>query len=253
MLRCDLGGRYVEWKGMYSDWLGLEQERELWAAGYRWLAGLDEAGRGAWAGPVVAAAVVLPSEWDDTDSVLHGVRDSKALTPHQREALFPLIHETALGVGVGMASSRFIDRWGIVPATRQAMAMAVRNLPLKPHHLLIDALKLPDVQLPQRDLIKGDAHVLSIAAASIVAKVFRDRLMVALGGYYCGYGFAAHKGYGTAAHRAALQRLGPCPEHRLSFAPLRARASGVCWNPRITPKTWPSIMPTKTGEPDHEI
>lgn len=207
---------------MRSDWLGLEQERALWAAGYRWLAGLDEAGRGAWAGPVVAAAVVLP-ERDDIESLLRGVRDSKILTPRQREALVPVIHQTALSVGVGMASARFIDRRGIVPATRQAMAMAVRNLSLQPHHLLIDALRLPDVPLPQRALIKGDAYVLSIAAASIVAKVFRDRLMVSLGTCHRGYGFAAHKGYGTAAHRAALQQLGPCPEHRMSFAPLRAR------------------------------
>jgi ribonuclease HII len=213
---------------MCADWLGVEQERELWAAGYRWLAGLDEAGRGAWAGPVVAAAVVLPAERSDMDFLLCGVRDSKVLTPRQRAALFPLIHQAALCVGVGMASSRFIDHWGIVPATRQAMAMAVRNLRLAPDYLLIDALKLPDVQVPQRALIKGDAHVLSIAAASIVAKVFRDRLMVALGSRYCHYGFAAHKGYGTAAHRAALERLGPCPEHRLSFAPLRARVSAAC-------------------------
>jgi ribonuclease HII len=179
---------------MCADWLGLEQERELWSAGYRWLAGLDEVGRGSWAGPVVAAAVVLPPERNDLDSLLGGVRDSKTLTARQREALLPLIHQAALGVGVGMASARFIDRWGIVPATRQAMAMAVRNLPLKPHCLLIDALKLPDVQLPQRALIDGDAYVLSIAAASIVAKVFRDRLMVALGNRYGDYGFAAHKG-----------------------------------------------------------
>ena len=205
---------------MRCERLGLEQERELWAAGYRWLAGLDEAGRGAWAGPVVAAAVVLP-ERDDIVSLLRGVRDSKILSPRQREALVPVIHQTALAVGVGMASARFIDRRGIVPATRQAMAMAVHNLSLQPHHLLIDALRLPDVPLPQRALIKGDAYVLSIAAASIVAKVFRDRLMVSLGTCYRGYGFAAHKGYGTAAHRAALQQLGPCPEHRMSFAPLR--------------------------------
>jgi ribonuclease HII len=211
---------------MCADWLGLEQERALWAAGYRRLAGIDEAGRGAWAGPVVAAAVVLPAERSDIDSVLCGVRDSKILTPRQREALFPLIHRTALGVGIGMASSRFIDRWGIVPATRLAMAMAVRNLPLEPTYLLIDALRLPDVQLPQRALIKGDAHVLSIAAASVVAKVFRDRLMLALGGRYCDYGFGAHKGYGTAAHRTALEHLGPCPEHRMSFAPLRAWVKG---------------------------
>ncbi len=207
---------------MGSGWLGLEQERALWTAGYRWLAGLDEAGRGAWAGPVVAAAVILP-ERDDLDSLLYGVRDSKILSPHQREALVPLIQKAALAVGVGMASARFIDHRGIVPATRQAMAMAVHNLALKPHLLLIDALKLPEVPLPQRALIKGDAIVLSIAAASIVAKVFRDRLMVSLGNRYGGYGFAAHKGYGTAAHRDALQHLGPCPEHRMSFAPLRER------------------------------
>ena len=209
---------------MRADWPGLEQEHELWAAGYRWLAGLDEAGRGAWAGPVVAAAVVLP-ERDDIESLLRGVRDSKILTPRQRETLVPVIHQTALAVGVGMASARFIDRRGIVPATRQAMAMAVHNLSLQPHHLLIDALRLPDVPLPQRALIRGDAYVLSIAAASIVAKVFRDRLMVSLGTCYFGYGFAAHKGYGTAAHRAALQQLGPCPEHRMSFAPLREQIS----------------------------
>jgi len=206
---------------MCAKRLGLEQERELWAAGYRWLAGLDEVGRGAWAGPVVAAAVILPQR-ARLCSTLRGVRDSKVLTPRQRVSLCPLICETALAVGVGMSSSRFIDRHGIVAATRQAMAMAVHNLPLQPHCLLIDALRLPDLELPQRALIHGDAFVLSIAAASIVAKVYRDRLMVQLGDYYCDYGFAAHKGYGTAAHRAALQRMGPCPEHRMSFGPLRA-------------------------------
>lgn len=211
--------------------LGLEQERELWAAGYRWLAGLDEAGRGAWAGPVVAAAVVLPHDCAELGCVLHEVRDSKVLSAHKREALFPLICAMSLGVGVGMASARFIDHWGIVPATRQAMCMAVRNLPLAPHYLLIDALKLPDAHTAQVSLIKGDARVLSIAAASIIAKVFRDQVMVALDGYQPGYGFAAHKGYGTAAHRTALQRLGPCPEHRLSFEPLRAQDSKGLPNP----------------------
>lgn len=206
---------------MCTAGLGLEEERELWAAGYRWLAGVDEVGRGAWAGPVVAAAVILPVDRTDVASLLYGVRDSKVLTARQRESLYPLICETALGVGIGMASARFVDRRGIVAATRQAMAMAVRNLPLRPQCLLIDALRLPDLELPQRALTNGDAFVMSIASASIVAKVFRDRLMVALGDYYCDYGFAAHKGYGTAAHRAALQRLGPCAEHRMSFAPMR--------------------------------
>jgi ribonuclease HII len=199
----------------------LELEGELWAAGYRWVAGLDEAGRGAWAGPVVAAAVVLPPDRGDLADVLGEVRDSKLLTPRKRAVLFPLICETALTVGVGMASPHFIDRQRIIRATQLAMWMALRNLCLAPHYLLIDALKLPDVDIPQRGLIRGDARVLSIAAASIVAKVFRDRLMVAFDEYQPGYGFAAHKGYGTPAHRAALERLGPCAVHRMSFAPLR--------------------------------
>ena len=202
----------------------LELEQELWGAGYRWVAGLDEAGRGAWAGPVVAAAVILPPNRDDLACVLSGVRESKLLTPRKREALLPLICTTALAVGIGMASHHFIDRYRIIKATRQAMQMAVRNLRLVPHCLVIDALELPEVDIPQRSLIKGDARVLSIAAASILAKVFRDRLMIALDAYQPGYGFAAHKGYGTPAHRAALERLGPCPAHRMSFAPLRELA-----------------------------
>ena len=201
--------------------LGVDQERELWGAGYRRVAGLDEAGRGSWAGPVVAAAVVLPPDCPDVASVLCDVRDSKALTPRRREALFPLICETALAVGVGMASSDFIDTHRIIKATQQSMIMALRNLSVTPDYLLIDALKLPQVDVLQLALIKGDTHVLSIAAASIVAKVFRDRLMIALEGYQPGYGFAAHKGYGTPGHRAALERLGPCWAHRLSFAPMR--------------------------------
>lgn len=201
--------------------MDLAREQELWQAGYRLVAGLDEVGRGALAGPVVAAAVVLPSCHNDLCDVLSQVRDSKVLTPRQRAELFPLIYTTSLGVGIGIASAHFIDCWGIVPAVRQAMCMAVRNLPFAPDYLLIDAVRLPEVGITQESLIKGDARILSIAAASIVAKVFRDRLMVALDGYHPGYGFAAHKGYGTAAHLAALERLGPCPAHRRSFAPLQ--------------------------------
>jgi ribonuclease HII len=200
----------------------LDLERELWMAGCLCVAGLDEAGRGAWAGPVVAAAVVLPPNRGDVQSLLQGVDDSKRLTPKQREALFPLIYATALAVGVGRASARFIDTAGIVPATHRAMSIALRNLGVSPDWLLIDALELPRVQQPQRGVIHGDALVLSIAAASIVAKVSRDRLMVALDARLPGYGFAVHKGYGTRAHRAALERLGPCQAHRLSFAPLRS-------------------------------
>jgi ribonuclease HII len=152
---------------------------------------------------------------------LADVRDSKALSPRKREELYPLILGTCLAAGIGVSSPGFIDRWGIVSATQQAMLMALQNLPLSPDCLLIDALHLPGLQAPQFGLPKGDARVLSIAAASVVAKVFRDRLMVALDGYQPGYGFARHKGYGTPAHNAALQHLGPCPAHRMSFAPLR--------------------------------
>jgi ribonuclease HII len=199
----------------------LEQERELWEAGCRRVAGLDEAGRGAWAGPVVAAAVVLPAERSDLSEILRGVNDSKQLNPRQREALLPVICETALAVGVGMTSAQYIDAQGIVAATREAMRLALANLYVTCDYLLVDALTLPAVHVPQRALVKGDARVLSIAAASIVAKVTRDRWMVALDEEQPGYGFAAHKGYGTAVHRAALQRFGPCAAHRMSFAPLR--------------------------------
>lgn len=204
-------------------WLDLAREQELWAAGYRWVAGLDEVGRGALAGPVVAAAVVLPPCRNDLCSILCQVRDSKVLTPRQRAELLPLICATSLGIGIGIASAGFIDRWGIVPAVKQAMVMAVRNLPVAPDYLLIDAVRLSEAGIAQESLIKGDSRILSIAAASIVAKVFRDRLMVALDAYHPGYGFALHKGYGTAAHCIALERLGPCPAHRRSFAPLREK------------------------------
>jgi len=201
----------------------LTEESRLWQAGCRRVAGLDEAGRGAWAGPVLAAAVVLPPGRSDLVAALRGVNDSKQLTARRRAELYPLIWQTALAVGVGQASSQFIDKHGIVPATHAAMRRALRQLALAPDYLLIDALRLPGVEVPQLGLIHGDARVLSIAAASIVAKVTRDRLMLAFEQQYPGYGFAAHKGYGTAAHRAALQRLGPCAAHRLSFAPLKQR------------------------------
>jgi len=202
------------------DTPSLEFEKELWLQGCRCVAGLDEAGRGAWAGPVVAAAVVLPRQRTDLLQVLEGVRDSKQLTARGREALYPTILETALAVGIGLASARYIDNHRIVSATRLAMVMALRNLGLGVDHLLIDALSLPEAGLPQHSLIKGDAAVLSIAAASIVAKVTRDQWMVSLDSYHAGYAFASNKGYGTAAHRAALHRLGPCPAHRMSFSPL---------------------------------
>ncbi len=203
-----------------AELASLHLEITLWADGYRRIAGLDEAGRGAWAGPVVAAAVVLPSDAQACAPLLGVVHDSKQLTPAQRERLFTRIEEVAVGIGVGIMPASVVDDVGIVPATRRAMQQALRALPLAPEYLLIDALALPQVDLPQRALIHGDAISLSVAAASIIAKVTRDRILVEMDARYPGYGFARHKGYGTAAHREALARLGPCPEHRMSFRPL---------------------------------
>ncbi len=207
----------------------LEHETCLWAEGYRHVAGLDEAGRGAWAGPVVAAAVVLPFDQPDLMQPLAGVRDSKTLTAARREGLMEIINDHALAWAIGSVPPAEIDRMGIAPATRSAMAQALEALSCPANYLLIDYLPLPDVPLPQHHLPKGDVWVLSIAAASIVAKVHRDRMMVGLEACYPGYGFARHKGYGTAQHRAALAALGPCPAHRMSFAPLQClRAPPAC-------------------------
>ena len=201
-------------------WPTLEWEQRLWAQGYCRLAGLDEAGRGALAGAVVAAAVILPPD-EGIAQRLAGVGDSKQLTPAERERLYPVIVREAVAVGVGAIPAEAIDALGIVAATRQAMALAVASLTVPPEHLLIDALRLPDVACPQTSLIKGDARCLSIAAASIVAKVTRDRLLVELDQQYPGYGLARHKGYGTPQHRAALAGLGPCLLHRRSYRPIR--------------------------------
>lgn len=200
----------------------LVEEQRLWAQGYAYVGGVDEAGRGAWAGPVVAAAVILPAFEPGMIRSLAPVRDSKVLSPRQREACYELVIRYASGCGVGFASSSDIDCYGIVSATRSAMRQAIDCLPLPPDYLLIDALPLPDVAIPQRAICKGDRDCLSIAAASIVAKVTRDRWMVALDRRIPGYGLAQHKGYGTAQHRAALFALGATGDHRHSFAPIRA-------------------------------
>jgi ribonuclease HII len=200
----------------------LDLEQRLWAQGFRAVAGLDEAGRGTWAGPVVAASVILPYGESDLGARLAGVRDSKQLTPARREQLALRVQEHALAWGVGVVPAPEIDRIGIVRATRQAMEQALKTLRPPAEALLIDHMSLPAVALPQHSLTHGDALVLSIAAASIVAKVFRDHLMRECERCFPGYGFAQHKGYGTAQHRAALGALGPCTLHRLTFAPLRA-------------------------------
>ena len=196
-----------------------EEERLLQAQGYHRVAGIDEVGRGPLAGPVVAAAVILPHDIDTP--WLNLVRDSKQLTPSRREFLFHHIHEVAVGIGIGMAGSEIIDNQGIIVATRLVMKLAIDQLQPPPESLLIDHMSLPEVKLPQKGITKGDSCCLSIACASIIAKVTRDRLMVELDETYPGYRFAAHKGYGTREHLACLHRLGPSPIHRRSFKPVR--------------------------------
>ncbi len=195
----------------------LDYEQQLWNRGHRQVTGVDEAGRGCWAGPVVAAAVVLPAGIESAR--LDGVDDSKRLTPLCREAMRSHIEQIAAGIGVGAVPAFLIDALGIMNATRLAMELAVFSLPVMPDALLIDAVRLPAVPLPQVPLIRGDGLSYSIAAASIIAKTARDQLMAGLEPTPR-YGFAKHKGYGTAAHRAALGRWGPCDQHRRSFQPL---------------------------------
>ncbi len=187
-------------------------ERELHRLGYRLIAGVDEVGRGAWAGPVVAAAVIL-----DLDRIPEGIDDSKRLSPRRREELFTAIWNTARALSIGIVDASEIDRTNILRATERAMRQAIEGLRLRPDFLLIDAVELPDVGIPQQALIRGDQLSVSIAAASIIAKVTRDRLMREYDRLYPGYGFAHHVGYGTRAHQEALMRLGPCPLHRRSF------------------------------------
>jgi len=177
-------------------------------------------------GPVVAAAVILPpyfkGRWKDR------VRDSKVLRPAEREYLFEYIKEAAVSVGVGMFSNGFIDSYGIAEATRQAMIAAVEKLLPEPQYLLIDYLRLPEKTLPQKGITDGDSLCFSIACASIIAKVTRDRMVVAMDGDYPGYNFARHKGYGTKEHIDCLRRNGPCPLHRRSFRPVKDIIEGFC-------------------------
>jgi ribonuclease HII len=200
----------------------LSLEFELWQSGYRAIAGVDEAGRGAWAGPVVAAAAVLPADLRSLSSLLGQVDDSKRLTPRARDWMFDLIQAKALAVGVGFGGVEEIEAAGILKATTAAMSRALAALALQPDFVLLDYLTLRDLACPQRGLVHGDALSLSIAAASIVAKVSRDRWMAANEVLYPGYGFGQHKGYGTTQHHAALERLGPCPLHRRTFRPVAA-------------------------------
>lgn len=199
----------------------LSQELALRRKGIQLIAGLDEAGRGALAGPVVAAAVVLPLDRFDLARALSGVRDSKQMSPAAREHWAIQIRNIARAFGVGSASAREVDRKGLLPATRLAMGRALAALQCDPGFLLIDHLPLPEIDLPQLPITRGDQQVLSIAAASVLAKVDRDATMRRLGKRYPSYGFAQHKGYGTAQHRKAILRSGPCAVHRRSYAPVQ--------------------------------
>ncbi len=199
----------------------------LYEQGYSFVAGIDEVGRGCLAGPVVAAAVILPLTDENLLSHLVGVKDSKQTTPQAREHLYEVILHYALAVAIGMGSVALIDERNILQATKYAMKAAIAQLPIAPQALLLDAVRLSDIPLPQRSIIKGDSLCLSIAAASIIAKVTRDRLMLQLHEQYPHYGFDHHKGYGTPAHLAALQQHGVTPLHRTTFSPIREMLFGL--------------------------
>lgn len=195
----------------------LTRERELWASGLSRIAGVDEAGVGPLAGPVVAAAVIFPPGFG-----LPGVDDSKKLTPERRATLAAAIRESALAFSVALVEPGEIDRINVYQATLAAMGRAVDGLAIRPQHVLVDARRIPGCDLPQEAIIRGDAHCHAIAAASILAKTARDDMMKWYDRIFPGYGFADHKGYPTEAHRDAIRRLGPCAIHRLSFALLPA-------------------------------
>jgi len=195
------------------------EEEKLVIQGYRYIAGVDEVGRGALAGPVVAAAVILPCHFKAP--WLRQVKDSKLLTPDKREYLFDHIQEAAVSTGVGIVSHRIIDSYNIVWAIRLAMKRAIAQLSPPADSLLIDFLSLSEVTIPQKGIVNGDGLSFSIACASIIAKVTRDRLMIEMDDAYPGYKLGKHKGYCTGEHIAHLNRLGPSPIHRRSFHPIK--------------------------------
>lgn len=199
----------------------LQRESTLRSEGYRAIAGVDEAGRGAWAGPVVAGVAILPLASPTLAEELLGIRDSKRLSPERRAFFYDRIVRSAAALGVGVVGQAALDEMGIVSATKLAMRRALDNLATPPDHLLVDGFPLEYRDIPQEGIVGGDDLCFSIAAASIVAKVVRDRIMVSFDRILPGYAFDRHKGYGTPQHREALYRLGPSPIHRLSYAPMR--------------------------------
>lgn len=209
-------------------------EFELLQRGVTRIAGVDEAGRGPLAGPVFAAAVVFPAEWvrDGLPRALREINDSKQVPPLKREMLFAeLTARPEIQFGIAHIESSLIDQINILRASHRAMNMALAQLRPPPEHVLVDGLPFHSMQLPQTAIVSGDALSYSIGAASILAKVSRDRYMVEMDGTYPGYGFAEHKGYGTPAHLAALEELGVCAIHRQSFAPCQTSAQGELFEP----------------------
>ena len=192
--------------------MNFELEKQAMSEGFTSVCGVDEAGRGPLCGPVCAAAVILP-----VDCEIEGINDSKKLSEKKREALFDIIREKAVAYSIQMVDAQTIDEINILQATFLAMRRAVEDLSVKADIALIDGNGKPGVSIEERTIIKGDAKSVSIAAASILAKVSRDRVLKEMDALYPQYGFAVHKGYGTAAHTAALREFGPCPEHRPSF------------------------------------
>jgi ribonuclease HII len=208
----------------------LEFERDLWSRKFTSVAGVDEAGRGPLAGPVVAAAVILPATWayGGFDERLTELNDSKQLTEAQRENFFTIITtHPDLRYAIAIVDAATIDRINILQATHRAMNEALAKLQPQPQHVLVDGRPVKSMTLPQTALVKGDSRSYSIAAASVLAKVTRDRMMLEFDAKFPGYGFAIHKGYGVPQHLAAIQKLGPCPIHRMSFAPLKPRQAGL--------------------------
>ncbi len=218
--RRNLAELSEENRGLKKLYPSLAEERQLWRAGFARVAGLDEAGRGALAGPVVAGAVILQANTRRA-GLWAEVQDSKLLSPPRREELSKRIQEQAAAWSLGQASAAEIDALGIAPATRLAMCRAIQALSPSPDHLLLDWVQLKSLNLPQLSFTKGDLHVVTIAAASILAKVHRDRLLCQLHERFPAYGFHSHKGYAARSHLAAIEKLGPCPAHRRSFSPLR--------------------------------
>ncbi len=199
---------------MKNNELSLKYEQKLWDQDKTFIVGIDEAGRGPLAGPVVAAAVIF----EKNSPMISAIDDSKKLTDKKRESLYDQIYEQALSVGIGLVDSDEIDKINILQATHKAMRKAVGNLKVQPDHLLVDGRPIPEKVYPHTAIIGGDRKCYSIAAASIIAKVYRDRLMKKYNSVFPGYGFEAHKGYGTKKHREAIINLLPSPIHRKSFA-----------------------------------